>query len=193
MGEQALINSDWFCGHYPVSKSFGRWVIFRKSMHYRDRQTVLRRLCQTAYGLHFLWISQEQFFLERKIISHASNILLGGQGHYICVPQWQGGPVIPPRTRFHFRRLLPPARLRWRYSNPPPHGEENQLLPSPRTFRELIYLIKKFIKIFNFLFNAASLLDSANVDWTYELWVGLTWEESKLPSDCALQKENVSV
>jgi hypothetical protein len=34
----------------------------------------------------------------------------------------QGGPVIAPGTGFYFRRLLRLAGLRWRYSNPPPHG-----------------------------------------------------------------------
>jgi hypothetical protein len=33
-------------------------------------------------------------------------------------PQDQGGPVIPPRTGFPFRRLLRLAGLRWRYSTP---------------------------------------------------------------------------
>jgi hypothetical protein len=37
-------------------------------------------------------------------------------------PQEQGGPVIPPDTGFPLRRLLRLAGLRWRYSNPPPHG-----------------------------------------------------------------------
>jgi hypothetical protein len=32
------------------------------------------------------------------------------------------GAVIPPGTGFPFCRLLRLARLRWRYSNPPPHG-----------------------------------------------------------------------
>jgi hypothetical protein len=39
----------------------------------------------------------------------------------IYVPQWQGGPVIPPGTGFHFRRLPRLTGLRWRYSSPPPH------------------------------------------------------------------------
>jgi hypothetical protein len=34
----------------------------------------------------------------------------------------QGGPVIPPGNGFPFRRLLRLAGLRWRHSNPPPHG-----------------------------------------------------------------------
>jgi hypothetical protein len=38
---------------------------------------------------------------------------------YICIPQEQGCPVIPPGTGFPLRRLLRLAGLRWRYSNPP--------------------------------------------------------------------------
>jgi hypothetical protein len=41
---------------------------------------------------------------------------------YFCIPQEQGGPVIPPGTGFPFCRLLRLAGLRWRYSNPPVHG-----------------------------------------------------------------------
>jgi hypothetical protein len=37
-------------------------------------------------------------------------------------PQEKGGTVIPLGTGFPIRRLLRPAGLWWRYSNPPPHG-----------------------------------------------------------------------
>jgi hypothetical protein len=46
----------------------------------------------------------------------------GGPGPLIYIPQEQGGPVTPPRTGFPFHRLLRHAGLRWRYSNPHPHG-----------------------------------------------------------------------
>jgi hypothetical protein len=45
-----------------------------------------------------------------------------GSGPRIYIPQEQDGAVISPGTGFPFRRLLRLARLRWRYSNPPPHG-----------------------------------------------------------------------
>jgi hypothetical protein len=44
----------------------------------------------------------------------------GGSGPCIYIPQEQGDPVIPPGTRFLFRRLLRLAVLRWRYPTPPP-------------------------------------------------------------------------
>jgi hypothetical protein len=47
-----------------------------------------------------------------------------GPGAPIYIPQEQGGPVIPPGTGSPFRRLLRLARLRWRYSNPPPLEDE---------------------------------------------------------------------
>jgi hypothetical protein len=47
----------------------------------------------------------------------------GGSGPCICVPQWQGDPVLPPGTEFPFRHLLRLAGLRWWYSNPPPHRD----------------------------------------------------------------------
>jgi hypothetical protein len=46
----------------------------------------------------------------------------GGPGPGIYSPQKQGGPVIPSGTGCPFRCLLRLAGLRWRYSNPPPHG-----------------------------------------------------------------------
>jgi hypothetical protein len=51
----------------------------------------------------------------------------GGPGTRIYIPQEQGGPVIPPGTWFPFRRLLPHAGLRWRYSTLPPHGINSHL------------------------------------------------------------------
>jgi hypothetical protein len=45
----------------------------------------------------------------------------GAPGSRVCIPQEQGGPVIPPGAGIPFRRLLWLAELRWRYSNPPPH------------------------------------------------------------------------
>jgi hypothetical protein len=55
-------------------------------------------------------------------VSDSRLSLPGGPGPYIYIPQEQGGPVIPPGTRFPFLRLLRLAGLRWRYSTPPPHG-----------------------------------------------------------------------
>jgi hypothetical protein len=39
-------------------------------------------------------------------------------------PQEESGPVIPPGSRFPLRRLLRLAGSRWRYSCPPPHGDQ---------------------------------------------------------------------
>jgi hypothetical protein len=46
---------------------------------------------------------------------------LEGQVNVFISPE-QGGTVISPGSGFLFRRLLRLARLRWRYSTPPPHG-----------------------------------------------------------------------
>jgi hypothetical protein len=53
----------------------------------------------------------------------------GGSELCIYVPQWQGGPVIPPGSGFPFCCLLRFAALWWRYSNLPPHGTV-QTLPT---------------------------------------------------------------
>jgi hypothetical protein len=39
-----------------------------------------------------------------------------------CIPQEEGGPVIPSVTGFPFHRLLRLAALRWNYLTPPSHG-----------------------------------------------------------------------
>jgi hypothetical protein len=44
-----------------------------------------------------------------------------------AIPQEQGGPVIPPYTGFPFCRLLRLKGLRWRHSNPPPHGSPKHI------------------------------------------------------------------
>jgi hypothetical protein len=43
-------------------------------------------------------------------------------GTCICIPQEQGSPVILTSTGLSFHRPLRPSGLRWKYSNPPPHG-----------------------------------------------------------------------
>jgi hypothetical protein len=58
----------------------------------------------------------------------------GEPGPRIYIPQEQGGPGLPTGTGFLFRRLLRLARLRWRYSIPPPYGTQRLLwLDSPAT------------------------------------------------------------
>jgi hypothetical protein len=43
----------------------------------------------------------------------------------IYIPQEYGGPAIPPRTGFPFRRLLRFSALRLRYSTPSPQGRDH--------------------------------------------------------------------
>jgi hypothetical protein len=49
----------------------------------------------------------------------------GEPGFRIYIPRKQGSPVIPLGTGFPFLRLLRLAGVRWRYSNPPPHGNDD--------------------------------------------------------------------
>jgi hypothetical protein len=60
----------------------------------------------------------------------------GGPGPCVYIPQEWGGPDIPPGTGFPFCRLLRLAGLRWRYSNPPPHGMEYTIFIMLRQTRE---------------------------------------------------------
>jgi hypothetical protein len=61
---------------------------------------------------------------DHILLSDSSVPQPGGQGPRIYIPQGHGRPVIPPGTGFPFRRPLRLAGLRWRYLNPPPHGED---------------------------------------------------------------------
>jgi hypothetical protein len=63
-------------------------------------------------------------------------------------PQEQGGPVIPLGTGFPFCRLLRLAGLRWRYSNPPPHGLLYSNSSGPhREHNLLLYAVAELISV----------------------------------------------
>jgi hypothetical protein len=64
---------------------------------------------------------------------------------YLCPPVTRC-PVIPPGTRFHFRRLLRLARLRWRYSNPPPPREKS-MYSDVNYYVPSLYYLKKVDRI----------------------------------------------
>jgi hypothetical protein len=59
---------------------------------------------------------------DHILLSHLTLPQPGRPSSRIYIPEEQGGPVIPPGTGFAFRHLLRLAGLRWRYSNPSPHG-----------------------------------------------------------------------
>jgi hypothetical protein len=88
--------------------------------------SLLRRFCQIYRELDHPVFTPLDFatviFLQSNVVSLASNPQPGRSCLCTYVPQLQGCPVIPPGTGFPFRRLLRLAGLRWRYSNPPPHG-----------------------------------------------------------------------
>jgi hypothetical protein len=82
----------------------------------------------------------------RQNSSHLRLPQPGGPGPRIYIPQEHGGPVIPPDVGFPFCRLLRLPRLRWRYSNPPPHGyamycaNHTEHTKSVRTSQETYYV-----------------------------------------------------
>jgi hypothetical protein len=61
----------------------------------------------------------------------------GGPVRHSYIPQKQGGQVIPPGTRFLFRRLLWLAGVRWRHSTPHSH----------RLLSQSVYQVKVKIKV----------------------------------------------
>jgi hypothetical protein len=77
----------------------------------------LRTFCQVWSRFHFFGFRNNNF-LQSKVVRLASN---PQPALCIYVPQWQGGSVIAPGTRFPFHRLLWLAGRRWRYINQLPH------------------------------------------------------------------------
>jgi hypothetical protein len=58
---------------------------------------------------------------NNTLLSHLRLPQPGGSGSRVYISQEQGGPVILPGFGFPWRRLLRPAGLLWRYSNPSPN------------------------------------------------------------------------
>jgi hypothetical protein len=121
--------------HFPFMFSYNRWeddylitiVVIGKAA-LRD-MAFLRRFYQTCLfrrEVYHLVLPSLDFttFLGGGGRARSSALRPipqpGGPGLYIYVPQWQGGLVIPPGTRFPFRLLRLVGRP-WRYSNPPLH------------------------------------------------------------------------
>jgi hypothetical protein len=71
--------------------------------------------------------SKSRITRNHTSLFHLRLLQPGEPDHCINIPQDQCGPIILPGTGFPFRRLLRLAGLRWRYSNPPPHGNELKL------------------------------------------------------------------
>jgi hypothetical protein len=95
-----------------------------------------KRICNLLYNC--FWALPEQSHLSRSPFRTHGHILLsplrlpqpGGPGSRIYIPQEQGSPVIPPGTGFPFCRPYDLRGLRWKYSNPPPHGVLTKLSPA---------------------------------------------------------------
>jgi hypothetical protein len=89
-------------------------------------------------------------------------------------PRSDRGPSYTPRHRLLFRRLLRLAGLRWRYSNPPPHGTSDCTkyifnIKFRRRFTgslsECTYISKTFITVILSLDNPTSDLLTRSLNW----------------------------
>jgi hypothetical protein len=117
------------CRTSPTEESLTAWICLSLSLMLR--QTV--SWCRGPSGAHdqifiTVWHLLSSFcgapFLTRRpvcllymLLALASAVFLGSESlgtrdHILLSQIWD----------FHFRRLLPLARSRWRYSTPPPHG-----------------------------------------------------------------------
>jgi hypothetical protein len=93
---------------------------------------------------------------SRRTQDHILLPKLAGPGPRIYIPQEQGSPVIPPGTGFHLRCLLRLAGLRWKYSNPPPHGSVCLVLRTTEGIRYHVQENRIFISIkliYNIIYN----------------------------------------
>jgi hypothetical protein len=61
-------------------------------------------------------------FLQSKVVTLTSNSQLDDQVPVLTSPSGRAAQLHPQTLGSPFRRLLCLAGLRWRYSNPPPHG-----------------------------------------------------------------------
>jgi hypothetical protein len=92
------LTRGWFC-HFQLLLGLASAVIFRSESHGTHDHILLSQIRDTPN--------------------------LEGQVPVFISPLFRGDLVIPPGTGFPFRRLLRLAGLRWKYSNPPPHGLTN--------------------------------------------------------------------
>jgi predicted PurR-regulated permease PerM len=111
-------------------------VILRPTVSQIDRLGIGNFLCLTIFFFLMYdgsalcstithWLESRRTH-NHTLLSHLRLSQPGGPGPRIYIPQEQGGPVIPPGTGFPFRRLLRLARIRRRYSNPPPHRSHDE-------------------------------------------------------------------
>jgi hypothetical protein len=126
--ESELLYDWWFIAHQFVLVTSNFFFSLNTCFHGPYITSSLTRgwVC----SLQFLLTLASAVNLRSKSRGTHDHILLSQirdspnleAGPRIYIPQEQGGPVIPPGTGCPLRRLLRLAGLRWRYSNPPPHG-----------------------------------------------------------------------
>jgi hypothetical protein len=78
-----------------------------------------------SYNCFWALPEQSQQNSDHILLSQLRLPQPGGPGPHIYIFQEQGSPVIPQGTEFPFHRLLRLAGLQWRYSNPPPLGQNS--------------------------------------------------------------------
>jgi hypothetical protein len=90
---------------------------------WREDGSVVCNRCWASLAIHsWVWIPRDwwPYFTVSDSRLHPPR----GLGLHIYIHHEEGGPVIPPGTRFPFRRLLRLSGPWWRYSNPSPREEK---------------------------------------------------------------------
>jgi hypothetical protein len=104
--------------------------VFDVPVRNRKRRVKINMNMTSTEGTGFrewFWVMSRRIH-NHTLLSHLRLLQHGGPG-----PQEYGGPVIPPGTGFPFCLLLRLAGLRWRYFNPPPHGELTHVILSDQS------------------------------------------------------------
>jgi hypothetical protein len=118
------VNMSWYRAHSATCDLILLyvWMLLSESYGLDSLGRPLWREDESAIHSAITQWSEPLITRNHTFLSHLRLPQPGGPGSRIYIPQEQGGPVIPPGTGFPLRRLLRLAGLRWRYSNPPPHG-----------------------------------------------------------------------
>jgi hypothetical protein len=117
VGQSVLVSAPPTWPDFYYCLAFADFMLLSPSL---TRGRVCNLLVQFAVTLG----SKSRRTHDHILLSHLRLPQPGGPDPCIYIPQEQGCPIISPGTKPSFCGLLRLVGLRWRYSNPPPHGSD---------------------------------------------------------------------